>query len=224
MQYGLNICVSTSQLHNFHQPREEGVLCPPDSSHVDWLTIPGAQIEDLIYAWRLDYHREPRPMRILLVAGLNDLIKGGGFQSIKDEIKRFKINIDHQNRYHPGQHNRFSVATILNPPKLCWFPDNGTPPPGHNNRLVELSQINGWIDQFNTQNNMQCVPRFNTWGTRTSTKELEDGSKWEMKTHRWNEWRSSETRGDKLHLSDKMRVKMARQVIRYFEGEVARLH
>ena len=72
--YGLHICVSGSQLHNFHQPRDPGVLCPPDTSHVDWLTIPGGKISDLDLGWRVDYHREKRPMRILLVAGLNDLM------------------------------------------------------------------------------------------------------------------------------------------------------
>ena len=74
---GLNVCVSTSQLHNFHFPREAGIVVPPDSAHVDWITIPGATIDQLSYAWRLDYLQEVRPQRVLLVAGLNDLIKGG---------------------------------------------------------------------------------------------------------------------------------------------------
>ena len=219
LQYGLDICVSSSELHAFHQPREEGVFCPPDSSHVDWLTIPGAKIEDLLFAWRLDYHREPRPMRVLLVAGLNDLIKGGNQESVQREIERFKINVDHQNRYHPDKENSFSVATILNPPKLVWFPDNGPAPPGHHNRLVELAEINGWISDFNQSNCKEAVPRFQTWGVRSSYKVLQDGSKWDFKTHRWNEWRQTEPDDDKLHLADKMRVKMGKSVVKYFEGE-----
>ena len=59
---GLNICVSTSQLHAFHQPREQGVICPPDTFHVDWVTIPGGTIADLMHAWKVEYHREWRPM------------------------------------------------------------------------------------------------------------------------------------------------------------------
>ena len=221
LQYGLNICVSTSQLHGFHQPRQPGVTCPPDTSHVDWLTIPGATIADLLFAWRLDYHREPHPMRVLLVAGLNDLLKGGDFQSVREQIKRFKINIDYQNRYHPGLHNQFSVATLLNPPKMCWLPDNGPVPAGHSDRSDDITLINDWIDAFNSLSQRQCVPRFNTWGTRT-TSRMVNGVEREFKTHRWNEWRSSEPRNDMLHLSDKMRVKMGRHVIRYFEGEFQR--
>ena len=64
-------------------------------------------------------------MRVLLVAGLNDLLKGGDFHSVREQIKRFKVNIDYQKRSHPVLHDQFSVATLLNPPKMCWLPDNG---------------------------------------------------------------------------------------------------
>ena len=220
----LNICVSSSTLHDFHFPREEGVSCPPDSSHVDWLTIPGAKIEDLRYAWRLDYHREPRPMRVLLVAGLNDLIHGGNKESIIQEIKSFKVTVDCQMSYHPGHQNKFIVAPILMAPKLVWFPDNGETPPGYNNRLVEVTALNDWIKEFNSKNYVDPPPWFQRYGVRKNTKVLEDGSKWEFQTHRWNEWRHSEARDDKLHLVDKLRVKMGQSVIKYFEGTMSRNH
>ena len=53
----------------------------------------------------LDYHKEPRPMRVLLVGGLNDLLKGGDFGSVRDQIRRFEFNIKNQNKYHPGLRN-----------------------------------------------------------------------------------------------------------------------
>ena len=159
LSYDLNICLSSSTLHDFHHPREEGVSCPPDSSHVDWITIPGAKIEDLLYAWRLDYHREPRPMRVLLVAGLNDLIKGGTKESVINEIKRFKVNVKCQNYYHPGHQNKLIVAPILMAPKLVWYPDNGDTPLGYNNRLVELIELNDWIKEFNQNNYVDAPPR-----------------------------------------------------------------
>ena len=56
--------------HNFRYPREQGVEVPPDTTHGDWITIPGATIRELSYAWRLDYQNEVRPQRILLIAGL----------------------------------------------------------------------------------------------------------------------------------------------------------
>ena len=195
MPYGLNICVSTSQLHAFHHPREQGVVCPPDTSHVDWLTIPGGTISDLLHGWRVDYHREWRPMRVLLVAGLNDLLKGGDFHSVTEEIKRFGVNVRYQDQHHLGLTNEFSVATLLNPPKMVWFPDNGPPPPGHRDRQEELVQLNEWIDEYNRKNGRSCVPRFHNYGTRTTTRVV-DGTRQVVKTHRWNEWRASEPRHD----------------------------
>ena len=32
---GLNVCLATSQLHDFHSPREDEVTCPPDNLHID---------------------------------------------------------------------------------------------------------------------------------------------------------------------------------------------
>ena len=41
---GLNVCLSDSQLHQFHLLKKSNFTCPPDSLHVDWVTIPGASI------------------------------------------------------------------------------------------------------------------------------------------------------------------------------------
>ena len=146
---GLNICLGDSQLHQFHQPREAGVTCPPDSTHVDWVTIPGATISTLEYAYQVDYGKSKIPMRVLLAAGVNDLLKGGTFNTITNSILNLKNTIDEQNRFHPSAQNELVVATILNPPKFTWFKDTGPPPPGHINRLEEVSQINQWIVKLN---------------------------------------------------------------------------
>ena len=163
--YGLNICVSDSTLHNFHQPRDRGVVCSPDTTHVDWVSIPGGKISDLDLAWRVEYHREPRPMRILLVAGLNDLIKGGTRESVMRSIVHFQQMIIRNNRYHPGSSNQFAVAPLLCPPKLVWYGDNGPMPQGHaGNRREELEELTNDILSFNAQNGMLHVPHFNTIG------------------------------------------------------------
>ena len=64
-------------------------------------------------------------MRILLAAGLNDLIKGGNKESVTNSILRLKNAIDDQNIHHPDNPNELVVATLPNPPKLTWFDDNG---------------------------------------------------------------------------------------------------
>ena len=221
-EYGLNICVSTSQLHNFHQPREPGVTCSPDPIHVDWLTIPGAVMSDLDYAWRIDYHRQPTPMRILVVAGLNDLIKGGTKGTVMEGIKEFKKVVDENNRYHPGAANQFAVAPLLMPPKLVWYLDNGPPPPRHTNRLRELVELNNEIFEFNAQNGLPNVPHINLLGVRRLKQWNQDGSWRHVVHHRMGQWRETEARNDKLHLKDAMRVRLGKMVMSYFQGEVER--
>ena len=132
----------------------------------------------------------------------------------------FKDNVDAQNRYHDStSKNDFFVTTLPNPPKLCWFPDNGPTPRNYNNRLVEIANINAWINDFNDKNGMGKPPSFHTWGIRTSLKVLEDGSKWPLKTHRWNEWIKADKEEQKVQLNDSIRGKMGKAVVRFFEGE-----
>ena len=159
---GLNVCITDSQLHDFHYPKS-GAVIPPDKSHVDWISIPGATISELCDAWRLDYHREKRASTTLLVAGLDLFEKGGDKDMIIDQILGFKENIDAQNRHHVNDSkNLFFVAPLLNPPKYCWFPDNGCEPRHYKNRLVEFNDLNAWIDQFNHDNG-ERGPRSKFW-------------------------------------------------------------
>ena len=219
MEYGLDICLSDSTLHEIHHPREPGVVCPPDSSHVDWLTIPGATVEELLFAWQVEYGHEPRPMRILLVAGLNNLVKGGDFESLTTQFKRFGHNVSYQNTCHLGKSNSFAIAPLLLAPKLVWLPDNGPCSPSYVNRRDEVTRINEWIKTYNMKNSIYQVPAFNIFGTRSCKKKMKDGKQVEFKTHRWNFWRASEGNEDKLHLIDKERVRMAQYVLKYFQGE-----
>ena len=100
-------------------------------------SIPGASIKELAYAWRLDYRKEPRPQRVLLVAGLNKLIKCGGANHFKEQVLQFEDHGVHHNRYNIPKLNEMIVALLILPPKLCWFPDNGPPPLGYTNRLLD---------------------------------------------------------------------------------------
>ena len=99
-------------------------------------------MEELLFAWQVEYGREVRPMRILLVAGLNNLIKGGDFESLTTQYKRFGDNASYQSsRFHPGKNNSFAIAPLLPAPKLVWFPDNGPTTPGYVNRRDEVASI-----------------------------------------------------------------------------------
>ena len=72
----LKICLSSSILHEFWEPRDSSVVYDGDSYHIDYLTIPGARIMDLVEAWKIEYFQETRPMDVFILAGLNNLVKG----------------------------------------------------------------------------------------------------------------------------------------------------
>ena len=209
-EQGLNICLSTSQLHNIHH---SSVPCPPDPLHIDWLTVCGATIADLEYAWLLDYKEQPRPMRILLSAGLNDLAKGKTRTDIVESILHFRMVVDNQNRWHPHTKNELVVATILNPPKLVWFPDNGLPPPNHNNLLSQIKELNSWIAYFNQQNG-KITPRFHRFGVKNGWRINKDRKRVRVQCHQFQQWRQSEPVHDMLHLSDQWRGRMGIGVTR----------
>ena len=208
--YGLNVCLGTSQLHNFHQPWDPRVTCPPDPFHIDWVTISGGTIPDLTHAFTVDYKRQPRPMRVFVTAGLNDLLRGTSRDTIVERFIHLKETIDAQNVYHPHARNELVIATILNPPKLVWFEANGSPPANHNNRFKDIKEINDWLKNYNRDNGRVCTPSFHRFGVRTIRG---------VQSHQLSQWRQSEPFSDMVHLNDYWRVKMGQAVIKHFRGE-----
>ena len=221
-EVGLNVCLSDSQLHNFHHPRDPTVTCPPDPFHVDWVTVSGGTIPDLTHAFTVDYKRQPRPMRVLVSAGLNDLMRGA---SVTDMVARFinlKEVIEKQNSYHSHAPNEMVIATIINPPKLVWFEGNGPAPANFENKLDMLKEINSWIQFYNKDNGRTCTPSFHRFGVRTARRKLGNGKIANTQSHQFSQWRQSEPTHDMVHLSDQWRVRMGQAVMRWFKGEFDR--
>ena len=218
LSYGLNVCLGDSQLHEFHLPQDPSVKCRPDSLHVDWITIPGATIPTLDMAWQVDYAKYNRPMRVLLVAGINDLLKGGTFSTVTRDILALWHTIEEQNSFHPESPNELVVATLLNPPKLTWFPDTGPSPPGHVNRLDEIRQINDWILEFNREHGHN-TPRFHRFGVKVGRRFV-NGEQVPLHVHQLRRWRQSEAVGDMVHLNDYWRTRLGASVVNHFKGEL----
>jgi hypothetical protein len=184
------------------------------------LTVSGSTIKELEYAWLLDYAKERRPMRILLSAGLTDLVNGRSRTDIVADILHFRTMVNKQNRYHPRTNNEFVAATILNPPKLVWFEDNGPPPPNHVNLLSEIKELNSWITYFNQQMG-KITPRFHRFGIKNGTQRR-NGNTFRVQHHIMSQWRQSDPVQDRLLLSDTLRVRLGLSVTRHFQGEIER--
>ena len=81
-----------------------------------------------------------------------------------------------------------------------------------------MMYLNGEIERLNFESGIK-VPNFTTLGVRVDNPTVKDkyGNTWVNHTtkHRYEHWREEEVRR-MLHLSDKVRLKMGRQVGRYF--------
>ena len=219
---GLNVCLSDSQLHNFHFPRDPTIKCPPDPVHVDWVTVSGGTISDLTHAFYVDYKDQPRPMRVFVSVGLNDMMRGADVTTMIEKYITLKEMVEAQNSKHPQTKNEMVIATLINPPKLVWFEGNGPPPANFVNHLAMVKELNSWIKFYNEEMGRVCTPSFHRFGVRTARRKLADGKVASVQSHQFSQWRQTEPTHDMVHLSDQQRIRMGKAVIRHFTGEFAR--
>ena len=83
------ILITSSTLANWQRTKSE-MGYPGDKIHMDYIAIPGATIKDLELAFRAEYELQFRPVDVLLVAGLNDVIRGHPIEEIINDIIKFK--------------------------------------------------------------------------------------------------------------------------------------
>ena len=209
----LKICVTSSTLAEYWQPRDTSVEFAGDEIHIDWLCIPGATINVLSTAWEIEYLEEKKPMDVMLIAGLNDVIKGKTGPAIASAFKHFvDLVIWQGNQYHPDQPNTCAVGTLIYPPQICWLEDDGAVPPTFDNQLRNIRWLNHQVEILNADSQVRS-PSFHSFGIRKVTRNGKGLTK-----HRLEHWREGE-RANMLHLRDDQRIKMAKQVARYFKHE-----
>ena len=210
----LPVLVSSSVLHEHFLSDYEG-----DKVHMDYVTAPGAKIEELEQMWEREYREVKKEIDVLLVAGGNN-IRSDSLSQFMHRVHNFLNTVMAHNK-----NNTFRVATLLMSPCYVWFEGNGpVPTPGYDNKLEKVVEINKQIasfnqDQFELQKELykrwgggevgekDPTPMFHTHGVRN----------WRGKQqHRMNKWRESVVE-KKLHLTDKGRNDLARFAGRYFQ-------
>ena len=218
----IKIVVSDSTLHEFFAatPPHGHPQYPGDRLHVDYITIPGSDINTLKNAFRTEYVEKFHgfPYDVCLVAGYNDLVREHSREQIKSDLREFSsLVIEAQSGLTP---NTFAVSTLMYPPQLAWFPDNGEfPYPGYINQKEKIDWINHEIHVLNVSNQVRNYPGFHTYGVRKDTRKRYDiyGQLHQrvVRYHRWEHWRESE-RGRMLHLRNDRRYKMGQALVNYF--------
>ena len=204
----LKVCVSSSMLHKFLESENPDLAYEGDSTHVDWLTIDGARINQLTAAWELMYLEETRPMDVFFMGGIEDIIRGHTGPSIVKALRYFVQLVLWQGRKHPEEPNTCAISTLIYPPKLCWLDDDKFMPSNFDNQLRNFRWLNQKIEDLNGESGIK-VPKIPCFGVRKLTKHGRSTTK-----HRMEHWKG-ESRDEKLHLTDEQRMKLGRQVVKH---------
>ena len=219
----LKVAISDSTLHEFFAPRNhtESVY-EGDVIHVDYVTILNGTIPELLHAFRLDYESvlRPKPLDVLLVAGYSDLYEGysreyiwRGFRYFADTVLKMKSPEGSSAK------NTFAISSLMYPPKIAWFRDDGPCPSNYVNLKEKIDWLNDKIDFLNIENNAKYYPCVHTYGTRKGNKLVTDENgqirKSDFRCHRWDQWQEP-IRHMKATLKPERIFKMGKAVNNYF--------
>ena len=130
--------VGDSTIHEFFAPQGyTATHYEGDLMHVDYLTIRGGYIHELIDTFRLEYERlqQSKPLDVVLVAGYADLLSGHSRDFIYEGFKRFAdCVLTLGTKLAPGCTSTVAIASMMYPPKLAWIRDNGPEPYNYDNQ------------------------------------------------------------------------------------------
>ena len=226
----IKVLLTSSILHQYWAPPESDKMTKQysgDLLHIDHIGIPGATIDTLTQAFRVDYDREKRGMDVAIVAYYNDYIRGRTTEDIMSCYRGLYKVLQYQAKeHHPDKPNTLAIATLPYAPQLCWLPDDGPyPHPSYQNYLAELTKLNDEIIEYNAKIGAVNPPKLHTYGERTCSVKFKNRYGQEMtrqtRKHRFGQWREEDF-SRKLHLDNKRRMDMASTVGNYFVHNTAR--
>ena len=216
----IKVVVSDSTLHQFfaplspNAPEYEG-----DLVHVDYITIEGGLIPELLLAFKYDYVdvTPSKPLDVVLVAGCQDVAQGFAREFILRGMQEFAHTVLSSNR---EVRNTFAVASLAYPPSLCWFRDNGPVPYNYTNHKDKVDWLNHEIHNLNLDNNVPIYPGFHTYGLRVTSRTIVDNNgvrqTYRSKAHRFEHWKET-SRREKFTLKEERKFKMGKALNHYFQ-------
>jgi hypothetical protein len=207
------LILSSSILANWRRPIRDEPDYRGDEIHVDGIYIPGASYQTLRRAFLAEYGASTIPIDAVVCCGLNDVASGASLNHIIRDLHQLRQDI----LSIPG--STFGICSLPYPPSMTIIAEE-VAGPRHVDRLPTLSQLNDEINRLNhlqpPGDNVHYAPSFQTWGTRyvrTHTqhpRNLREGAV----GHRGRDWREQRP-GDQLHLTDLVRRRMGKAIIRY---------
>ena len=207
-QARLKICVTDLALHE--QWEEDMIRNIGGDFQVEWISIPGARLSELMAAWEVEYRDEIRPMDVMVIGGVNNVAKGSPGPYILSSMHHFVDLVYLQgDRIHPSHPNTCLIATMSYPPSICWFEDDGPVPHNFVNHLRNMRWLNQRIELLNHELGLKA-PNFPTLGSRKETRFGQSATR-----HRFRQWQGANRR-DKMVPSAEIQKKMCKQISKYF--------
>ena len=157
-------------------------------------------------------------MDVFVVAGYNDLVRNHSREFMVEIIERFGDYVRGlQNE--DNITNTVTIGSLLYPPQLAWYPDDGPEPESYTNQIGKLDWINNQIDKINHANGMNHYVGVHKYGIRVVTRKRRDIFGQEhhrhIKQHRWDHWREKE-KNNMLHLTNERRYVLGKAINEYF--------
>ena len=158
-------------------------------------------------------------MDVVIIAGYNNLLRNQGREVMLDIIVKFGEYVRQLVNEDGSSNTTVTVGSLLYPPQLAWFADDGPQSENYVNQKEKINWLNGQIDRLNIQHGREHYMGVHKYGTRVTTRKWKDryGRQVEkhIKQHRWEHWRES-NKNNMLHLNNERRFVLGRAVNEYF--------
>ena len=208
------ILLSDSTLHNAVTH-----LAVNTDFHLDIETIPGAKVWDLERVLAKLYLRDPIPVDVVLVGGLNQ-VKMQETAAIMASYRSVCQAVEnHSWKFAHTKPSTICITTLPFPPKFVTFKrekdSNGNINPDYpahltpdTNLFTKISELNRQIDDLNRQNRVVVPFKMMMYGI----KVVQGQGRFK---HRWNQWFEKEDE-KKLHLTHEKRAEVIQRMQTYF--------
>ena len=187
-----------------------------DPLHIDQVGVAGASVEDLEHAFLAEYSHTDIPCDVLLVGGFIDLVRHRRPKQIIRDARDFKQSVLRV------PDSSFAMSTLPLAPSISKLAND------RYNLVKEdltrdIIRLNHMIMEMNNEPgsmDTSRAPRFQTWGLQSTRSPRTVGPRNLLETMRahaqedWREWRPA----NQLHLSDRVRIRMGKSTVRYFQA------
>ena len=219
----IKLVISDSTMHLFFAPPGQTAAnrYDGDQVHTDYITIENADIRTLLHAFRHDYIDKPakKALDVVLIAGYYDMLAGNSRDYIIGKLHEFSDTVKLAGE--DSEPNTFVVATLMYPPCMAWFANDGPyPAPGYANQRAKIDWLNAEIHHLNSENSAPNYPGLHTYGVRKSTRKRINRygqiSWTTVRQHRWEHWLGAEKQ-HMLHLKIERVFKIGYAINNYFK-------